>query len=280
MVNEGLTPRVTPLPYLVSETQERNMAYRFWNTSSKDSSRALARNSFFAFLIDCINSLFDIIFRVSLTLSQSLRLKTTDLGLPSGVVINSTFGNSSVFSNVKPPFALIKVRITKRGCFVNQKEKKGRKGLFRNIIFALFIISSMICVFPALASAATINYTYDDEGQITKAAYDAMTIEYAYDNSGNRTSKNACASARLMRSGSVYGNYSTLQAAYDAAVDGDTIQSRAVTFTENLTINKSITLDGGYDCNFTSHTGTTVLSGGIDIISGTANVTIDNFDIQ
>ena len=95
------------------------MSYRFSNTSLKDSNLALARNSCFARLIDCINSLLDIIFRVSLTLSQSLRLKTTDLGLPSGVAINSTFGNSSVFSNVKPPFTLIKVRITKRGCFVN-----------------------------------------------------------------------------------------------------------------------------------------------------------------
>ena len=74
--------------------------------------------------------------------------------------------------------------------------------------------------------------------------------------------------------------YSSLNSAYDAAVDGDTIQSHALTFTENLTIGKAITFDGGYDCAYTSHIGTTMLSGGIDIISGTANVTLDNFDIQ
>lgn len=74
--------------------------------------------------------------------------------------------------------------------------------------------------------------------------------------------------------------YSSLNSAYSAAVDGDTIQSHAVTFTENLTIGKALTLDGGYDCAYTSHIGTTVLSGSIDIISGTVDVTIDNFDIQ
>ena len=97
------------------------MAYRFLNTSSKDSNLVLARNSFFALRIDCINSLLDIIFKVSLTLSQSLRLSTTDLGLPSGVVINSTFGNSSVLSNLKPPFSSINVRIANHEDFVNQE---------------------------------------------------------------------------------------------------------------------------------------------------------------
>lgn len=95
------------------------MSYRFSNTSLKDSNLVLERNSFFAFRIDCINSLLDIMFRVSLTLAQSLMLRTTDLALPSGVVINSTFGSSSVFSNVKSPFYLIKIRITKDRGFVN-----------------------------------------------------------------------------------------------------------------------------------------------------------------
>ena len=48
----------------------------------------------------------------------------------------------------------------------------------------------MIYIFPAFASAATILYTYDDDGQVTTATYnDAVKIEYAYDDSGNRTQK-------------------------------------------------------------------------------------------
>ena len=155
-----------------------------------------------------------------------------------------------------------------------------KKKIFRNIIFASFVLSSMICAFPALASAATINYTYDDEGQITKAAYDAIPIEYAYDNSGNRTSKNICSSARLMRSGSVYGTYSTLQAAYDSAIEGDTIQSRAIMLTENLNVNRNITitLEGGYDCGYTANTGnTTSLKGKLQTYTGGGKITIKNF---
>ncbi len=98
------------------------MSYRFSNTSLKDSNLLWERNSFFALLIDCINSLLDIICNVSLTRSQSLRLRTTDLALPSGVVINSTFGSSSVFSNVRSPFSLIKIRIAKERSFVNRRE--------------------------------------------------------------------------------------------------------------------------------------------------------------
>lgn len=83
------------------------MFYRFSKTSSKDSNLVLVRNCCFARLIDWINSLLDIIFRVSLILFQSSRLKTTDLGLPSGVVINSIFGNSSGFSMAKSPYFLL-----------------------------------------------------------------------------------------------------------------------------------------------------------------------------
>lgn len=91
------------------------MFYRFLNTSLKDSNLDLARNCCFARLMDCISSLLDIIFRVSLTLFQSSRLRTTDLGLPSGVVMNSIFGNSSVFDIIKFPslvmFSLAKVEL-------------------------------------------------------------------------------------------------------------------------------------------------------------------------
>ena len=91
------------------------MAYRFWKTSSKENNFALPRSCCFAFLMDCNNSLFDMIFRVSVIRFQSSRLSTTDLGLPSGEVINSTFGISSCFNIEKPPcFPVFKYIRTKK----------------------------------------------------------------------------------------------------------------------------------------------------------------------
>ena len=68
--------------------------------------------------------------------------------------------------------------------------------------------------------------------------------------------------------------YSTLQSAYNAALDGDTIQSQAIEFTENLNINlnKSVILDGGYNCDYTSNTGNTELKGTMTISGGTVKV--------
>jgi len=65
-----------------------------------------------------------------------------------------------------------------------------------------------------------------------------------------------------------------LQAAYDAAVDGDTIQAVAIDFTENLTANaaKTVTLDGGYLCGFASGPGKTNIIGAPKISNGTVNM--------
>ena len=71
--------------------------------------------------------------------------------------------------------------------------------------------------------------------------------------------------------------YSTLQAAYDAAVNGDTIQSRTLLFTEDLGIDRniSVTLAGGYNCDFSATTGVTTLNGNTTVSDGT--ITIENF---
>lgn len=93
------------------------MFYKSPNTSSKDSNLVLVRNCCFARLMDWINSLLDIIFSVSLILFQSSRLRTTDLGLPSGVVINSIFGNSTVDGILNTSS---KVSLTKMRGLINQ----------------------------------------------------------------------------------------------------------------------------------------------------------------
>jgi YD repeat-containing protein len=119
--------------------------------------------------------LLDIIFRVSLTLSQSFRLNTTDLGLPSGVVMNSTFGSSSVFSNVKLPFSLIKVRIANREDFVNHA---------RLIAYLLTIFLMLLAPFSSIAGNAT--YSYDDLGRLVRVTDENnQRVLYQYDKVGN-----------------------------------------------------------------------------------------------
>jgi YD repeat-containing protein len=77
-------------------------------------------------------------------------------------------------------------------------------------------------------------------------------------------------------------SYPTLQAAYDAAMEGQTIQSRYGPFPESLTLNRNInvTFDGGYNCGFTAPNGMTILNGNITGTSGTGTTTISNFDIE
>jgi len=85
--------------------------------------------------------------------------------------------------------------------------------------------------------------------------------------------------ARIARITPLY--FTTLQAAYDAAEDLETIQVQTVSFTENLIIdiNKSVILDGGYnDCSYIINTGKTTINGNVTISDGI--VTIENFILQ
>jgi hypothetical protein len=97
------------------------MVYKLSNTSSRESNLVvLLRNWRFARLMDWISSLLDIIFSVSLILLQSSRLKTTDLGLPSGVVMNSISGNSSAFDMFKSPYFFLIRSLANDGFIVNK----------------------------------------------------------------------------------------------------------------------------------------------------------------
>lgn len=77
--------------------------------------------------------------------------------------------------------------------------------------------------------------------------------------------------------------YSTLQAAYDAAESGSVIQSQAVRFTGNLNVNRNITvtLEGGYNCNYSTNSGSmTLIKGMITTSVGGGRMTIKNFVIE
>lgn len=88
----------------------------------------------------------------------------------------------------------------------------------------------------------------------------------------------AASSSLPVRIGSTY--YSTLQSAYNAAVNGDVIQTQAVVFIENLNINRniSITLQGGYNSDYTIVIGKTSLQGQMTVSNG--KVTAKEFVIK
>jgi hypothetical protein len=56
------------------------------------------------------------------------------------------------------------------------------------------------------------------------------------------------------------GYYVTLDEAYDDANDGQIILMQAITFDEDINIDKNLTLKGGYDCGFTAPFGFTTIS--------------------
>ena len=76
------------------------------------------------------------------------------------------------------------------------------------------------------------------------------------------------------------GTFATVQSAYNAAANGDTIQCQWALFDEDLAVNRSIavTLAGGYDLGFTSNVGETTLKGMITVTMG--KITISNFSLK
>jgi PKD repeat protein len=64
--------------------------------------------------------------------------------------------------------------------------------------------------------------------------------------------------------------YFTIQSAYDDAYDGEVIQSRDKVFTENITIDGNIDVyfEGGFNCDYSTNGGVTVIKGNISLNDG------------
>lgn len=69
-------------------------------------------------------------------------------------------------------------------------------------------------------------------------------------------------------------SYAKLQDAYNAAADGDIILAQAQVFAENLNVNRniSVSLAGGYVCDYSTNPGTTKLQGVLTTSSGTLTI--------
>ena len=76
--------------------------------------------------------------------------------------------------------------------------------------------------------------------------------------------------------------FTSIQGAYDDpdTVDGHTLWSQGYVFTEDLYIDRaiSVTIEGGYDCTYSTVTGDTFLDGNMTISDGT--LLIENFVIE
>jgi len=73
--------------------------------------------------------------------------------------------------------------------------------------------------------------------------------------------------------------YSSIQNAYDAAVDDSTIEIQALNFIENIDANRniSVTFQGGYNCDYTESTGMSVIEGSLSVSAGflsTGSITV------
>lgn len=77
-----------------------------------------------------------------------------------------------------------------------------------------------------------------------------------------------------------YYRISQFQTGYDSAGSGANIQSKVATYIGNFTTgqNKNVTIKGGYDCGYTTNSGTTIINGNMNINSGT--VTIEGVKVQ
>jgi hypothetical protein len=75
--------------------------------------------------------------------------------------------------------------------------------------------------------------------------------------------------------------YPTLSGAYADVQDGDTIQAREYTFSEDLNLTKAavnFVLSGGYDVSYSANTGYSILAGSLTIYDG--SLTVENLVIR
>ncbi|PKN37545.1 MAG: hypothetical protein CVU62_07370, partial [Deltaproteobacteria bacterium HGW-Deltaproteobacteria-2] len=137
----------------------------------------------------------------------------------------------------------------------------------------------------AFGTDKTFNIIPANGYAVADVLVDGVSVGKVTSHTFNNVTANHTISASFIQAsdiiiGSIY--YPTLQAAYNAANSGDTIKVTAKTFTENLSVNRdiSVNLEGGYNQEHTSITGNTNLKGTIQTYAGGGTLTIKNFILQ
>lgn len=133
----------------------------------------------------------------------------------------------------------------------------------------------------ALSAVPRLGYTFDNwSGPCSGTGTCSFTLSsntianayFSYDSAQN--------AAVVSPTGTETG-YSSLQAAYNAALTDSILKLRAATFTEAVSFNqsKSVTIKGGYNGDYTANTaGQSIVAGTVTIVSGT--VVADNLSIH
>jgi len=112
-----------------------------------------------------------------------------------------------------------------------------------------------------------------DEVQIYRRALSSVEVSKLADTY-------PCSNPPSYNIGGVTISYPTIQQAYEAASSTGTIKIQALVFSEGLLLdqNKTITLQGGYGCDFISNPEYTIVSDKLTVQYGT--VTMENIIIQ
>ncbi len=207
---------------------------------------------------------------------------------PGGVAVDSSLnvyvadsGNDRIqkFSPLSPypssPSNLIATAISSSQIYLSWRDnsnnetgftirrKAGINGAYTNIA-----VGPNVTAYTDIGLTPGVTYYY------AVFASNGATIDSAYSDEVGTTPTIPTLPVKL---GGTY--YSTLQAAYNAAPAGAVIQSQTTQLSETLNINRniSITIDGGYDLNFTTITGETKIKGMVTLSSG--KITVRNLRV-
>jgi parallel beta-helix repeat protein len=139
-----------------------------------------------------------------------------------------------------------------------------------------------ILLYKTKNNNVTGNTVTDNEGCGIRDAYPDLTgVNTIVPNtiSGNRGSCNTCSAHAVTIAGSS-GYYTKIQNACNHANTNDTILMQTLLFNEDLSLANdiSVTLKGGYECDFEAKPGITTVQGKVTISNGT--VSLDNMIIK
>ena len=74
----------------------------------------------------------------------------------------------------------------------------------------------------------------------------------------------------------------SIQDTYDNCISGDTLQSQDYQFNENYILDRprAITLNAGYNCDYTANTGTTIVNGDMWVRKGSLTIMSGTLKVQ